>query len=109
MKPLSEHLTELIDIAEYVMRRPAQQNVRALPPDFAANAAELRRIHSLPAEAMRATRAGIVMCEAIEGFAAEGREHWQMLIGATLPILRREAYIAFCNERELIRERVDGR
>ena len=38
------------------------------------------------------------MCEAIEGFAADGRDyHWQMLIGATLPILRREAY----NEKEL--------
>jgi hypothetical protein len=50
--------------------------------------------------AVRTTRAGIVMCEAIEGFAADGY-HWQMLIGATLPILRREAYLAFCNEKEL--------
>jgi hypothetical protein len=104
MKPLSEHLTELIDIAEYVMRRPAQQIVRALPPSFAASAAEIRRVHALPAEATRTTRAGIVMCEAIEGFAGDGCEHWQMLIGATLPILRREAYLAFCNERELVRD-----
>jgi hypothetical protein len=41
------------------------------------------------------------MCEAIEGFAADGRDDWQMLIGATLPILRREAYVAFLNEKEL--------
>ena len=109
MKTLSEHLVQLIDIAECVMRRPVQQNVRALPPSFAASAAEIRRVHALPAEATRTTRAGIVMCEAIEGFAADGRDDWQMLIGATLPILRREAYIAFCNERELIRERADGR
>ena len=101
MKPLSEHLTELIEIAEYVMRRPAQQIVRALLPGFSAAAAEIRRVHALPAEATRTTRAGIVMCEAIEGFAADGRNHWQMLIGATLPILRCEAYLAFCNEREL--------
>jgi hypothetical protein len=106
MKPLSEHLTQLIDIAEYVMRRPAQHIVRALPLGFAAAAAEIRRVHALPAEATRTTRAGIVMCEAIEGFAADGRDyHWQMLIGATLPVLRREAYIAFCNERELVRDR----
>ena len=105
MKPLSEHLTELIDIAECVMRRPAQQIVSALPPGFSAAAAEIRRVHALPAEAARTTRAGIVICEAIEGFAADGRDyHWQMLIGATLPVLRREAYIAFRNERELIRD-----
>ena len=104
MKPLSEHLTQLIDIAEYVMRRPAQHIVRALPPGFAASAAEIRRVHAL-AEATRTTRAGIVMCEAIEGFAADARDyHWQMLIGATLPLLRREAYLAFCNERELVRD-----
>jgi hypothetical protein len=30
MKPLSEHLVQLIDVAECVMRRPVQQNVRAL-------------------------------------------------------------------------------
>jgi hypothetical protein len=102
MKPLSEHLIQLIDIAECVMCRSAQQNVRALPPGFAASAAEIRRVHALPAEATRTTRAGIVMCEAIEGFAANGRDyHWQMLIGATLPILRREAYVAFLNEKEL--------
>ena len=102
MKTLSEHLVQLIDVAECVMRRPVQQNVRALPPSFAASAAEIRRVHALPAEATRTTRAGIVMCEAIEGFAADGRDyHWQMLIGATLPILRREAYIAFCDEKEL--------
>jgi hypothetical protein len=53
MKPLSEHLTELIDIAEYVMRRPAQQIVRALPPGFSTAAAEIRRVHALPAEATR--------------------------------------------------------
>jgi hypothetical protein len=107
MKALSEHLTQLITVAEEYMRRPV--HLGSFPPGFAANAAELHRIHSLPAEGMRATRAGVVMCEAIGGFVVEGGEHWQMLIGATLPILRREAYIAFRNERELIRERADGR
>jgi hypothetical protein len=101
MKRLSECLESLIVIAEVVMRRPARQTVTPWPPGFAYVADEIRRVHALPAETTRTTRAGIVMCEAIEGFAADGRDDWQMLIGATLPILRREAYIAFCDEREL--------
>jgi hypothetical protein len=101
MKRLSECLASLIVIAEEVMRRPARQTVTLWPPGFAYVADEIRRVHALPAEATRTTRAGIVMCEAIEGFAADGRDDWQMLIGATLPILRREAYVAFLNEKEL--------
>lgn len=105
MKPLSDILTTLIDVAETIIRRPAQQTVTALPPGYEALAAEVRRAHDRPAEATRTTRAGIVMCEAIEGFAAEGDDHWQMLIGAALPLLRREAFLAFRNERELIAEK----
>jgi hypothetical protein len=101
MKRLSECLGSLIVIAEEVMRRPARQTVTLWPPGFAYVADEIRRVHALPAEATRTKRAGIVMCEAIEGFAADGRDDWQMLIGATLPILRREAYVAFLNEKEL--------
>jgi hypothetical protein len=101
MKRLSECLASLIVIAEEVMRRPALLAMTQWPPGFAYVADEIRRVHALPAEATRTTRAGIVMCEAIEGFAADGRDDWQMLIGATLPILRREAYVAFLNEKEL--------
>jgi hypothetical protein len=108
MRSLSAHLNHLITLAEDVIRNPARWRT-AQPPGFVVVAAEVRRVHALPAEATRTTRAGIVMCEAIEGFVADGLDHWQMLIGATLPILRREAYIAFRNEREMIGERADGR
>jgi hypothetical protein len=101
MKRLSECLGSLIVIAEEVMRRPALLAMTQWPAGFAYVADEIRRVHAPPAEATRTTRAGIVMCEAIEGFAADGRDDWQMLIGATLPILRREAYVAFLNEKEL--------
>src|SRR5262245_33672769 len=98
MKPLSETLTVLIATAEDIMRRPAQQMVTSAPPAFAALAVQIRYAHDLPAEAVRTTRAGIVMCEAIEAFLAEGSDRWQMLIGATLPVLRHEAFLAFRNE-----------
>jgi hypothetical protein len=101
MKPLSETLTILITIAEEIMRRPAQQTVTSAPPAFAALAVQIRYAHERPAEAVRTTRAGIVMCEAIEAFLAEGGDRWQMIIGATLPVLRLEAFLAFRNERDL--------
>jgi hypothetical protein len=104
MKPLSEHLTILIATAEDIMRRPAQQMVTSLPPGFEGLAAEIRRAHDRPAEATRTTRAGIVTIEAIEAFTADGNDRWQMVIGGVLPLLRREAYLAFRNERELQEE-----
>jgi hypothetical protein len=104
MKPLSEILTALIAIAEELMRKPVQHAVAYLPPHYAAIAAEVRRVHALPADGTRATRAGIVMCEALEGFDATGADRWQMLVGATLPILRNEAWISLRNERAQVEE-----
>lgn len=100
MRALSEHLTLLIATAEDIMRRPAQQMVTSMPASFPDVAAAIRHAHERPAEATRTTRAGIVMVEAIEAFIADGSDRWQMLIGATLPVLRHEAFLAFRNEKE---------
>ena len=106
MKPLSEHLTRLVATAEDLMRRPAHWMPTQLQPAFAELASEIRRIDALPSEGIRATRAGVIMVTAIEAFFAEanGLHHWQMLIGATLPLLRREAFQALANEKDAGRE-----
>jgi hypothetical protein len=99
VKRLSETLNALIGVAEEMMRKPVAQAIAYLPPAYAAIGAEVRRVHALPADGPRATRAGIVMCEALEAFDATGADRWQMLVGATLPLLRSEAWLAFRNER----------
>jgi hypothetical protein len=97
MRSLSQTLTALIGIAEDMMTRP----IRPLPPSYGGIAAEVRRAHGLPAELTRTTRAGVVMCEALEASFGVDRDRWQMLIGATLPLLRDEAFQAFRNERQV--------
>ena len=98
MTPLSKILTTLIGVAEEVVRRPTMP----LPPGYRAIAAEVRRVHGLPAELTRTTRAGVVMCEALDAFIGDRSDHrWHMLIGATLPLLRNEAFEALCNERKV--------
>ncbi len=99
MKPLSEHLTVLIATAEDIMRRPARDMPTQLPPAFTELAAAIRYADAKPAESVRATRSGVIMVNAIEGFFEHGNDRWQMLIGATLPVLRHEAWQALRNER----------
>jgi hypothetical protein len=104
MRPVSETLKILIATADDIMRRPLHTLPTALPPGFAELAAEIRRIDARPAEGLRATRSAIVMVSAIEGFFAgqEADDRWQMVIGAALPILRREAFAAWRSEREVM-------
>lgn len=106
MMHLSEQLIVLIATAEDIMRRPVHQLPQRLPETFSELAAEIRRIDGLPSEGVRATRAGVIMCTAIEAFFAEanGLHHWQMLIGATLPLLKRDAFQAFTDEKEAAQE-----
>jgi hypothetical protein len=101
MKPLSEHLTTLILMAEDVIRRPNQLLAR-LPAAFEELAAEIRHADQKPAESVRTTRAAVIMVTAIEAFFVEPKtdHHWQMVIGAMLPLLRIDAFRAFENERE---------
>jgi hypothetical protein len=103
MKPLSELLTRLIASAEDLMRKPHHWTATPshLTPAFSELASEIRRIDALPCDGIRATRAGVIMCTAIEAFFAEQNSlhHWQMIIGATLPLLRIDAWQAMKNER----------
>jgi hypothetical protein len=107
MKPLSEHLTVLIATAEDMMRRPMHQIPTNLPAGFSEVAAAIKQADNSPCDGpVRATRAAVVMCTAIEAYFYEpqSQDYWQMLIGATLPLLRRAAWQALRNERGVSEE-----
>ena len=102
MKPLSALLTILIAEAEVVIRLPQAVPQRATDA-FHLLAAEIRHVDGQPAEGLRATRAAIIMLSAMEGWFETGGEKgnpWLMLAGATLPLLRVDAWRALQNERE---------
>jgi len=104
MRPLSECLTALIREADVLIRQP--QQVRHTPA-FAALAAEIRDWERRPAEGVRCTRAALVMLHAIEGYFETGGEKgnpWLMLAGATLPLLRVDAWLALNDERNASQE-----
>ncbi|MBR0687308.1 hypothetical protein JQ594_15360 [Bradyrhizobium manausense] len=106
MKPLSENLLVLAATAEDIMRRPVHQLPNGLPADFGALAEAIRRAHAQPSEGPRATGAGVIMTEAIEGFfrGQAGNDRYQMIIGTTLPLLKNEAFQARLNERSASQE-----
>jgi len=105
MKPLSQHLTDLIALVQDTIRAGYLPAAEIRP--FYALAVEIRRIHALPAEGARCTHAAAAVLELFEGIelckSGEGdkRAPWLMLIGAALPLLRAEAYQQFLNEREV--------
>ncbi len=104
MRPLSQALTDLIKCAEDIVLRPAL--LAANPPAmFFELVGEIELADHKPAEGERTTRAAMVMMPAIENFFAQSKAdyHWQMVIGATLPILRRDAFQQFQNEREQLK------
>jgi hypothetical protein len=103
---LSETLTLLIGYAEETITRPARQ-ARSFgfteEERFAVLANEVRCADARPAEGVRTTRAAMIMVFAIEEFLAGDREatsQWLGLAGATLPLLRAEAWRARRNEQE---------
>lgn len=107
MKPLSETLTLLIGTAEDIIRRPAQFS--GVAPSFAGIAADLRHADASPSESVRTTRAGVIMCTAIEAFFADPKtdHHWQMVIGTILPLLRIDAYQQLLQERDSLKSEAD--
>jgi hypothetical protein len=102
MKPLSATLSNLIVLVEEIIGRPNSDRPFTRG-DFATLAAEVRHADSSPAESVRATNAAMVTVIAIEAFRAGERNAtspWLMVIGATLPLLRGDAFSAFKSERE---------
>lgn len=101
MRPLSESLTVLIATAEDLVRRPQQSWSALTSTGFADLATEIRAADARPAEGVRSTRAAVIMITAIEARADSFADDlsWQMLIGAALPLLRREAWQALNSER----------
>lgn len=100
MRALSAVLYDLIGVAEEVVTRPrlVDQSFK-----FSALGSEVRYADALPAEGVRTTRAAMVMVIALEEFRNGDREPgspWLMMAGATLPLLRGEAWAATKNEKE---------
>jgi hypothetical protein len=94
---VSRVLTDLIAYAEEVLRAP-QLQMRA-PASFLELSAEVAHRHAQPAEDVRVTRAAVIMVTALDGFFADKDSSWLMLAGATLPLLREEAWQAAINEK----------
>lgn len=106
MKTLSENLTVLIATAEDLIRKPAHMLPSELPAKFPELAAEIIQAHARPCDGIRSTRAGMMMCIAIDGFFAgdAGDQFFQSEIGSILPKLRSEAFQARKNERAVSEE-----
>lgn len=104
MRPLSQALTELIKCADDIVLRPAVLAAFP-PPKFFDLIGEINLADERPAENIRTTRAAMAMIPAIENFYADSKGdcHWQMVIGAILPLLRRDAFRALQNEREQLK------
>ncbi len=106
MRELSKTLTELIDVANHVVTRHGLRLGGDIVSDkFGTLAAEVREADARPAEAVRTTRAAMMMVFCLEGFRETGgaardlENQWLMLAGAVLPLLRVEAWMAFNNEK----------
>lgn len=102
MRSLHECLTTLIAEVDVVIRMP-QHIPLGITPALAQLAAEIRDWDRRPAEGIRCTRAAMVMLHALEGYLETGGERgnpWLMLAGATLPLLRVDAWNAMNAERE---------
>jgi hypothetical protein len=103
MRQISEILTDLIGFAEETITRPTRSYGFAVDERFVELAAEVRHADSLPAEGIRTTRMALIMVIAIEEFYGGERiatSQLLMLAGATLPLLRAEAWVAARNEKE---------
>jgi hypothetical protein len=105
--PLSATLTDLIGVAEQVVTKPARYPGSSLSAQaFAAIAADVREADARPAENIRTTTAAMIMVLALEEFHGAGATSenlsnpWLMIAGATLPLLRVDAWRAFNNEKQ---------
>lgn len=108
MRPLSATLTDLIGLAEQTVTKPTRYpgGGQASAQTFAMVAAEVREAEARPAEDVRTTTSALIMVLALEEFYAGGAYSesastpWLMLAGATLPLLRVDAWRAFNNEKQ---------
>ena len=106
MRSLSENLSILIATAEDMIRKPAHQLPTDLPERFGEITDAIKRAHERPCDGVRSTRAGMMMCLAIDGFFSgdAGDQFYQSEIGSILPKLRSEAFQARKNERAVSEE-----
>jgi len=103
MRTLSQALNALILVVEETLTRPARYRSIARDPGFPVLAAEIRRFDAQPAEHARCTHAAMAAVHVLEGFyesgSLEADSPWLSPLGATLPLLRGQAFQAFRNEK----------
>lgn len=107
-KPLSGILSSLIVLAEEIITRPAGIHLAASTLEKVARlSVDVREADKTIYEGEPTTAAATVIVTAIEQFVLhQGKglgPQWLMLVGATLPLLREESFIALRNEREAAR------
>lgn len=103
MRPLSQTLNDLITVASEIVTRPRSGTGINAGGHFDMLAAEVRQAENSPAEAVRTTRAAMIMVFALEEFRdgeQEAGSPWLMMAGTALPLLRVEAWVALNNEKQ---------
>lgn len=103
MRSWSATLSSLIVMVEEIITRPNSDRPFS-GEAFATLSVDVRRADARPAEDIRATRAAVVTVTAIEAFRAGDRaatSPWLMVVGAMLPLLRDEAFVALRSEQQI--------
>ncbi|MBN9007275.1 MAG: hypothetical protein J0H40_17895 [Rhizobiales bacterium] len=101
MRTWSSTLSNLIVLVEEVITRP-NSDAPFAGGNFATLSDEVHRADTRPADGPRTTHAAMVMITAIKAFRGGEREAtspWLSVIGAALPLLRGDAWLALRNER----------
>ncbi len=101
MRTLSDTLNELIVLAEEAITRPQALRTPHFMQRVGRVAQEVRRADAQPAEGVRTTNAAMIAVIAMEaGGADPAPTPWRMIIGASLDLLRADAYQQLVNQRE---------
>lgn len=102
IRPLYTTLSSLVVLAEEVITRPRFDRI-TFGDRLSDLAVEVRSADARPAEDVRTTQAAMVMVVCLEEIRDRDEDaavHWRMLAGATLPMLRGDAFREFRQQRE---------
>jgi hypothetical protein len=101
-KSLYTTLSNLVVLAEEVITRPRFDRI-TFGGRLSDLAVEVRSADARPAEDVRTTQVAMVMIICLEEIRDRNEDaamHWRMLAGASLPMLRGDAWLAMKQERE---------
>lgn len=100
MRSFSDTLNELIVLTEEAITRPQALFDPRFKDRFWRVDAEVRRADAQPAEDVRTSNAAMIVVIAMTAaIAAPAPAPWRMIIGASLDLLRADAYQQLLNDR----------